>query len=88
MKIDAMENLTPAEKNGVNASSPNRIAIQVEPQIKHNAAYARMILNASLFKKYLSSQLFRVLGQTSFHHVCMNGGCCYIHSYIIMRPEY
>jgi hypothetical protein len=38
MKIEAMENLTPAENIGVNDSSPNLIAIQVEPQMKQSAA--------------------------------------------------
>jgi hypothetical protein len=36
--IEARENLNPAEKIGVRDSSPNRIAIQVEPQIKHSNA--------------------------------------------------
>jgi hypothetical protein len=38
MKIEAVENLIPAENIGVNDSSPNRIAIQVEPQMKQRIA--------------------------------------------------
>jgi hypothetical protein len=37
MKIEASENLRPAENIGVKDSSPYRIAIQVEPQIKQSA---------------------------------------------------
>lgn len=49
MIIAARQNLKPAENIGVNDSSPKRIAIQVEPQIKQRAKYARNILTASLF---------------------------------------
>ena len=38
MKIEASENLTPAENIGVKDSSPNLIAIQVEPQTKQMVA--------------------------------------------------
>jgi hypothetical protein len=38
IRMEARENLNPAEKIGVSDSSPNRIAIQVEPQIKHSNA--------------------------------------------------
>jgi len=34
MKIEASENLTPAENIGVNDSSPYLIAIHVDPQMK------------------------------------------------------
>jgi hypothetical protein len=38
IRMEARENLNPAEKIGVSDSSPNRIAIQVEPQIKQSNA--------------------------------------------------
>jgi hypothetical protein len=38
MKIEASENLAPAENIGVKDSSPYLIAIQVEPQMKEMAA--------------------------------------------------
>jgi len=37
MMIEARENLKPAENIGVKDSSPNLMAIQVEPQIKQSA---------------------------------------------------
>ena len=56
MRIEASENLRPAEKIGVNDSRPIRIAIQVEPQIKQRAKYARNIFRAKLLTNYPSSQ--------------------------------
>jgi len=38
MKIEASENLAPAEKNGVKDSSPYLIAIHVEPHTKEMVA--------------------------------------------------
>jgi hypothetical protein len=38
MKIEASENLAPAEKNGVKDSSPYLIAIHVEPHTKEIVA--------------------------------------------------
>jgi hypothetical protein len=38
MKIEASENLIPAEKSGVSDSNPNLIASHVEPQMKQSIA--------------------------------------------------
>ena len=38
IRIEARENLSPAEKIGVSDSSPNLIASHVDPQIKQSKA--------------------------------------------------
>jgi hypothetical protein len=65
--IEAKQNLTPAEKIGVSDSNPMRIAIHVEPQIKHITAYASKTLTANLFTMYLSLQLLPVPSPISVH---------------------
>jgi len=88
MKNEASENLTPAEKNGVKDSSPYLIAIQVEPQMKLIAAYARAILTASLFNRDPSSKLRQVLCLIQFHLSCRSEASYCIQNCTIRKPEY
>lgn len=72
MIIEAKQNRMPAEKIGVNDSKPILMAIQVEPQIKHSAAYARKTLTANLFTGFLSLLSQPALYPIFCHHVCMS----------------
>ena len=88
MIIVAKQNLIPAEKIGVNDSNPIRMAIHVEPQIKHIAAYARKTLTANLFTNYLSLQSLPKLFLTVDHPVCMNAKDFQIRMNTSWKPEY